>query len=83
MTSASTPGHDAPVDHRDQHIADLRAAVQHAVRLLYFSAGCEEATDPKQSARLIAAADGMKDILARTAPREKAGISSEQDSGGE
>jgi hypothetical protein len=68
MTSTPTPEHDASVDHRDQHIADLRAALQHAVRLIAFSAGREADTDHKQSASLLAAADGMQDVLDRTAP---------------
>ncbi|WP_055526000.1 hypothetical protein [Streptomyces graminilatus] len=55
-------------DPRDQHIADLRAALQQAVRHLHFCAGREAATDPEQSAELSAAADGMTDVLARTAP---------------
>ncbi|MFJ6214991.1 hypothetical protein ACIQGZ_16895 [Streptomyces sp. NPDC092296] len=55
-------------DERDQHITDLRAALQHAVRLLHFSAGREAVTDPEASARLIAAADDLAAVLARTAP---------------
>lgn len=54
---------------RDQHIADLRATLQHAVRLIAFSAGREAVTDPKQSEVLLAAADDMKVVLARTAPQ--------------
>ncbi|MGW6741689.1 hypothetical protein ACWGDX_13340 [Streptomyces sp. NPDC055025] len=50
-----------------QQITDLRGALEHAVRLLHFSAGREVVTDPQQSARLVAAADGMTEVLARTA----------------
>lgn len=56
-----------PAD-RDQHVSDLREALEHAVRLLHFSAGREAVSDPVQSARLSAAADGMTDLLNRTAP---------------
>lgn len=55
----------------DQHIADLRKALEEAVRWIYFCAGGREAAhDPEQSAALIAAAAGMQDVLARTAPPE-------------
>ncbi|GHJ24433.1 hypothetical protein [Streptomyces albus] len=53
---------------RDQHIADLRAALQRAVALICYSAGREAPTDPEQSEELLRAADGMREILARTAP---------------
>ncbi|MYW04783.1 hypothetical protein [Streptomyces sp. SID3343] len=56
-----------PAESRD-HLCDLRSALEHAVRLLSYSAGREAATDPTQSARLLAAVDDMKDVLARTAP---------------
>lgn len=55
-------------DPRDQHIADLRAALQHAVHLIAFSAGREAATDPTHSGRLVAATEAMEEVLNRTAP---------------
>ncbi|MFJ4637555.1 hypothetical protein ACIP69_18265 [Streptomyces hygroscopicus] len=64
MTVAS----DRPAENRDQHIADLRAALQRVIPLLSFSAGREAVTDPKHSALLSAAADNLTDILSRTAP---------------
>lgn len=67
----NTPTHAAAI--QDEHIADLRAALQRAVALIQFEAGREAATDPGQADRLIAAADGMADVLARTglpAPEE-------------
>jgi len=70
---AITP--DRAADHRNQsnadllqHIADLRDALQHAVRLLAFSAGREADTDPKHATLLMRTADDMTDILIRTAP---------------
>ncbi|MFI0768605.1 hypothetical protein ACH4TQ_27515 [Streptomyces sp. NPDC021218] len=55
-------------DIRDQHIADLRAALQLAARLLAFSAGREADADPKQAARLMRTADDLTDVLNRTGP---------------
>jgi hypothetical protein len=60
----------APADVRDQHIADLRASLEHATRLLAYCAGLHAATDPKHSEDVMAAVDGMKDILTRTGPSE-------------
>lgn len=54
-------------DARDQHGAELRFALQRAVTLLYFEAGREAAADPEQADRLATAADGMVNVLARTA----------------
>ncbi|MFD8919422.1 hypothetical protein ACFV0Y_16585 [Streptomyces sp. NPDC059569] len=66
---------DRPAEIRDQstadllqHVADLRASLEHAVRLLAFSAGREAAADPGHSELLLAAADEMKDVLTRTRP---------------
>ncbi|MFJ2172114.1 hypothetical protein ACIOHE_04250 [Streptomyces sp. NPDC087851] len=50
-----------------QHITDLRAALQHAIRLPAHSAGREAAEDPRYSGRLMAATEGMAPVLARTA----------------
>ncbi|MFI0191756.1 hypothetical protein ACH4PW_29940 [Streptomyces sp. NPDC017082] len=59
----------APItDTRDQHIADLRAAIQRAIPLLGFAAGREADSDPRQAGLLLAAADGMTQLLNRTAP---------------
>ncbi|GAA2733558.1 hypothetical protein [Streptomyces nogalater] len=58
----------APIDTRDQHITDLRAALQRAISLLGFAAGREVATDPRQAGLLLAAADDMTQLLNRTAP---------------
>ncbi|MFE2728940.1 hypothetical protein [Kitasatospora sp. NPDC059327] len=55
-------------DVRDQHIADVRAALQRAIPFLGFSAGREAATDPNYSGRLFAAADDLTNTLDRTAP---------------
>lgn len=55
-------------DIRDQHIADLRAALQRAIPWLSFAAGREAATDPRQAELLLAAADDRIGILDRTAP---------------
>jgi hypothetical protein len=51
-----------------QHIADLRGALERAVREISFCAGREAADDPEQSARLMAAAGEMTEVLNRTAP---------------
>lgn len=53
---------------RDQHIADLRAAVQRAVPLLAFSAGREADTDPTYAEMLLTAARELENVLTRTAP---------------
>ncbi|MCZ0210705.1 hypothetical protein OZK63_35510 [Streptomyces sp. UMAF16] len=58
----------APIDTRDQHITDLRAALQRAISLLGFAAGREAATDPRPAGLLLAAADDMTQLLNRTAP---------------
>ncbi|MEU3221380.1 hypothetical protein [Streptomyces sp. NPDC006971] len=42
---------------------ELRAALQHAVRLLAFCAGREAGTDPGQAAVLLAAVDSMTAVL--------------------
>ncbi|MFE9886839.1 hypothetical protein [Streptomyces scopuliridis] len=70
---AITP--DRPAQIRDQsnadllqHIADLRDSLEHAARLLAFSAGREAADDPGHSVRLLTAADEMRDVLIRTRP---------------
>ena len=53
--------------HHD-HIAELRAALEHAIRLLGFSAGREAATDPQYAARLLTAIDDLTGTLNRTDP---------------
>ncbi|MYZ40132.1 MULTISPECIES: hypothetical protein [unclassified Streptomyces] len=63
---AATPARAA--DPRDLYIADLRAALTAAKALVAFAAGQAAATDPEYSARLMAAAGGMDDVLSRTAP---------------
>ncbi|CQR59338.1 hypothetical protein [Streptomyces leeuwenhoekii] len=59
-------------DTRDQHIADLRAALQRAIPLLGFAAGRKAAPDPRQAETLLAAADHMTQIL--TAPPPELGL---------
>ena len=66
MTDEPRNPRDAEI--RDEHIAELRAALQRVVPLLSFSAGREAATDPTQADLLSAAADDLTDILNRTAP---------------
>lgn len=53
---------------RDQHIADLRAALTRAVPHLAFHARQVAADDPEYAERLMAATDTMQDVLNRTAP---------------
>lgn len=55
-------------DIRDQHIADLRAALQRTIPWLAFAAGREAATDPRQAELLLAAADDLTGVLSRTTP---------------
>jgi hypothetical protein len=62
---ATTP---TAAETHDQNVTDLRTALGKAVQWLYFSAGREAATDPAYSDRLIAEADAMTELLARTAP---------------
>ncbi|MFD6421018.1 hypothetical protein [Streptomyces sp. NPDC060198] len=54
-----------PLD-RDQQVGELRAALQHAVRLLSFSAGRAAGTDPAHAESLLAAAEKLEATLART-----------------
>ncbi|GGS09976.1 MULTISPECIES: hypothetical protein [Streptomyces] len=55
-------------DTHDQHIIDLRAAIQRAMPLLSFAAGRERATPRQAGLLLAAAADDMTELLNRTAP---------------
>ncbi|KDN84362.1 hypothetical protein [Kitasatospora cheerisanensis] len=57
-----------PADPRDQHIAQLRAALERAVPELAFAAGQLAADDEAQAERLLAAADHLTATLERTAP---------------
>ncbi|GAB2629028.1 hypothetical protein GCM10027168_70900 [Streptomyces capparidis] len=59
----------APVaEDRDEHVADLRAALQRVIPLLGYSAGLEAATDPGHSELLLTTADHLTNLSARTAP---------------
>ncbi|MFJ1782618.1 hypothetical protein ACIOKA_38565 [Streptomyces anulatus] len=55
-------------DLRDQHIADLRAALDGARRYLAFAAGLEAAAEPQHSRTLMDEAAHLEQVLARTAP---------------
>ncbi|PJN31294.1 hypothetical protein CG717_16125 [Streptomyces sp. CB02613] len=55
-------------DPRDQHIADLRAALDRARRYLAFAAGLEAAPAPEHSQTLMSEAAHLEQVLARTAP---------------
>ncbi|MFI1889848.1 hypothetical protein [Streptomyces jumonjinensis] len=61
---------DSTADLRDQHIAVLRAALERAAAWLSFSAGIVAAKHPDYAERQMAGADGMKELLLRTAPEE-------------
>ncbi len=68
MDEAPNPAPDHTDDIRDQHIADLRAALQRVIPLFSFSAGREAVTNPTHSRLLSASADDLTDILNRTTP---------------
>lgn len=55
-------------DPRDQHIADLRAALDRARQVLAFAAGHAAAADPDHSRTLMAEAAHLEQVLTRTAP---------------
>ncbi|MFF7459614.1 hypothetical protein [Kitasatospora sp. NPDC008115] len=55
-------------DVRDQHIADLRAALQRAIPMLAYSAGREAADNPGYSAQLLEVTEVLNSTLDRTAP---------------
>ncbi|MEV5203238.1 hypothetical protein [Streptomyces sp. NPDC053720] len=62
-----------PRQHTDDHelsdadrIVVLRAALQKVAPVLDFYAGWMVADDPKQTALLLATADDVRDVLART-----------------
>ncbi|MEW2298021.1 hypothetical protein ABZ719_35925 [Streptomyces sp. NPDC006743] len=60
----------APTAAGEQHLADLRAALQSVLPLLSFYAGREAADfNPEQTALLLQAADEVTDVLSRTAPK--------------
>ncbi|MET9950196.1 hypothetical protein ABZ135_01425 [Streptomyces sp. NPDC006339] len=60
---------DPTVDLRDQHIAELRSALQRAIPLMSFTAGLEAAVNPKHADLMMAAAKDFEGILARTNPQ--------------
>lgn len=51
-----------------RQVEELRTALQQAAVLVAFEAGQAAADDPERAERLLAAADGMQDVVARTAP---------------
>lgn len=55
-------------DIRDQHVADLRAALRRASRLLAYSAGGEAWEDPAHSAQVMAEVERIEGLLNRTTP---------------
>ncbi|MFI7239648.1 hypothetical protein [Streptomyces cyaneofuscatus] len=55
-------------DPRDQHITDLRDALDRARRYLAFAAGLEVAAAPEHSRTLMDEAAHLERVLARTAP---------------
>ncbi|OKJ06832.1 hypothetical protein AMK19_23590 [Kitasatospora sp. CB01950] len=56
----------ADIERRDQHIADLRAALQRAKAEIAFAAGRETADDPVQATRLLGTVDDLQAVLDRT-----------------
>ncbi|WP_424217805.1 hypothetical protein ACN20G_37235 (plasmid) [Streptomyces sp. BI20] len=55
-----------PAVSADREIAELRDALRHAATLVSFCAGLRSADDPDHADRLMAEADRMQALVART-----------------
>lgn len=64
----SLPDMTAAPETRDQHITDLRAALERAAALLSYEAGQIAAANPNRAEKLMGAVKDMSAVLHRTNP---------------